>query len=116
MTIKIININTTKSSPIYPLQAFQLFGMNAHLEDEQDTPTYTTFKSKYHNKPLDPDDPKVAHMKTYVAKTPTKAHALLLELNGGQALRYHQFIGAYPEYELFRVYGQGQLVGFVICH
>ena len=116
MTIKIININTTKSSPIYPLQAFQLFGMNAHLEDEQDTPTYTAFKSKYHNKPLDPDDPKVAHMNTYVFKTPAKAHAFMLELNGGQALRYHQFTGAYPEYELFRINDKGSVIGFVICH
>ena len=107
---------TTESKTIFPVQAFQLFGMNALLTDEEDTPDYKSFHKKYHNKPLDPDDPKVAHMKTYVAKTPTKAHALLLELNGGQALRYHQFIGAYPEYELFRIYGQGQLVGFVICH
>ena len=92
---------TTKSEWIYPVQAFQLYSMNVHLEDEQDTPTYVAFKSKYHNKPL---DPKVAHMVTYVVKTPTKAHALLLELNGGQAVRHHQFQGAYPEYELFRLY------------
>ena len=116
MTIKIININTTNSSPIYPVQAFQLFGMNAHLEDEQGTPTYAAFKSKYHNKPLDPSDPNVAHMNTYVFKTPTKAHAFMLELNGGQALRYHQFTGAYPEYELFRINDNGSVVGFVICH
>lgn len=107
---------TTKSEWIYPIQAFQLFAMNAHLEDEQDIPTYAAFKSKYHNKPLDPTDPKVAHMKTYVVKTPTKAHALLLELNGGQAVRYHQFQGAYPEYELFRLYSKQSLIGFVICH
>ena len=116
MTIKTININTTESNPIYPIQAFQLYGMNAHLEDEQDTPNYAAFKSKYHNKPLDPTDPKVAHMITYVVKTPTKAHALLLELNGGQAVRHHQFTGAYPEYELFRINDKGSVIGFVICH
>ena len=116
MTIKIININTTNSSPIFPVQAFQLFGMNALLTDEEDTPDYKSFHAKYHNQPLDPSDPKVAHMNTYVFKTPAKAHAFMLELNGGQALRYHQFTGAYPEYELFRINDQGAVVGFVICH
>ena len=106
---------TTKSECIYPVQAFQLYSMNVHLEDEQDTHTYAAFKSKYHNKPLDPNDPKVEHMITYVVKTPTKAHALLLELNGGQPVRHQQFQGAYPDYELFRLYNNQNLIGFVIC-
>ena len=107
---------TTESKTIFPVQAFQLFGMDALLTDEEDTPDYKSFHKKYHNQPLDPSDPKVSHMNTYVFKTPAKAHAFMLELNGGQELRYHQFTGAYPEYELFRINDKGSVVGFVICH